>query len=50
MTDVRETGINVFRELLPGVIPDGNVNLRGEGFGSELMELTCSARCGGERA
>lgn len=39
MTDVRETGLNVFRELLPGVIPDGEVNLRGEGFGSELLEL-----------
>ena len=39
MTDVRETGINVFRELLPGVLPDGDVNLRGDGFGDEIMEL-----------
>jgi len=39
MTDLRETGINVFRELLPGVLPDGEVNLRGEGFGDEIMEL-----------
>jgi 4-carboxymuconolactone decarboxylase len=39
MTDVREKGINIFRELLPGVLPDGEVNLRGEGFGDEIMEL-----------
>jgi len=39
MTDLRETGINIFRELLPGVLPDGEVNLRGEGFGDEIMEL-----------
>ena len=39
MTDVRETGLNVFRELLLGVLPDGEVNLRGDGFGDEIMEI-----------
>jgi hypothetical protein len=28
MTDVRETGLQVFRELLPGAVPDGDVSLR----------------------
>ena len=27
MTDARETGFNVFRELMPGLLPDGEVNL-----------------------
>ena len=40
MTDVRETGLNVFRELLPGLLPDGDVNLRSGGFGDELFEIS----------
>ena len=39
MTDVRETGLNVFRELLPGVLPDGDFDLRGGGFGDEMLEI-----------
>ncbi len=40
MTDVRETGLNVFRELMPGLLPDGEVNFRNGGFGDELFELS----------
>jgi 4-carboxymuconolactone decarboxylase len=36
MTDVREQGLQVFRELLPGVAPD---NLRDGKFGDELLEI-----------
>ena len=39
MTDVRETGLNVFREMLPGVLPDGNDNVSFGGFAPELMEI-----------
>jgi 4-carboxymuconolactone decarboxylase len=39
MTDARETGLNVFRELMPGLLPDGEVNL-GSGYSSELFELS----------
>jgi len=40
MTDARETGLKVFRELLPGVLPEGDVELRGGGqFGDELLEI-----------
>lgn len=39
MTDVRETGLNVFRELMPGLLPDGEVNFRSGGFGDELFEI-----------
>lgn len=39
MTDVRETGLNVFRELLPGVLPDGDFDLRDGGFGDEMLEI-----------
>ena len=39
MTDVRETGLQVFRELLPGVVPDGDVDLRAGEFGDELLEI-----------
>lgn len=38
MTDVRETGTNVFRELLPGLIPDG-AELPRAGFADELLEI-----------
>ena len=39
MTDARETGLNVFRELMPGLLPEGEVNL-GSGYSSELFELS----------
>jgi 4-carboxymuconolactone decarboxylase len=38
MTDVREQGLQVFRELLSGAVPDG-VNLRDGKFGDELFEI-----------
>jgi len=39
MTSVRDEGLRVFRELLPGLLPDGDEDLtRGE-FGGELAEL-----------
>ena len=40
MTDVRETGLNVFRELMPGLLPDGEVDLGSGGFGGELFEIS----------
>jgi 4-carboxymuconolactone decarboxylase len=39
MTDVRETGTNVFRELLPGIVPDGTSDLPRGGFADELFEI-----------
>jgi 4-carboxymuconolactone decarboxylase len=36
MTDVREQGLQVFRELLPGA---GELNLRDGKFGDELLEI-----------
>ena len=39
MTDMRETGLQVFRELLPGAVPDGDVNFRDGTFGDELLEI-----------
>lgn len=39
MTDVREQGLQVFRELLPGVLPDGDVELPTGSFGGEMLGL-----------
>jgi 4-carboxymuconolactone decarboxylase len=39
MTDTRDQGLQVFRELLPGVVPDGDVDLRDGTFGDELFEI-----------
>jgi 4-carboxymuconolactone decarboxylase len=39
MTDVREQGLRVFRELLPGALPDGDFDLRDGKFGDELLEI-----------
>ncbi|MCW2650255.1 MAG: gamma-carboxymuconolactone decarboxylase subunit like protein [Mycobacterium sp.] len=39
MTDVRAEGLKVFRELLPGLLPDGDVELRDGEFGDELLEI-----------
>ncbi|MGV0715114.1 carboxymuconolactone decarboxylase family protein [Mycolicibacterium sp. XJ662] len=38
MTDVRDQGLQVFRELLPGVLPDGDVELP-DGLGGEMLGL-----------
>ena len=40
MTDVRETGLNVFRELLPGIIPEGQTDISRGGFADELFEIS----------
>lgn len=39
MTDAREQGVQVFRELLPGVLPDGPLNVRDGSFGDEILEI-----------
>ncbi|MGB3356560.1 MAG: carboxymuconolactone decarboxylase family protein [Mycobacterium sp.] len=40
MTDTRAKGYDVFRELLPGVLPDGDdAGVRDGRFGDELLEL-----------
>ena len=39
MTDVHETGINVLRELLPGLMPEGQQDLPRGGFADELLEI-----------
>lgn len=42
MTDVRELrdqGLRVFRELLPGVLPDGDFELPTDSFGGEMLGL-----------
>jgi 4-carboxymuconolactone decarboxylase len=39
MTDVREQGLQVFRELLPGALADGDVDVRDGSFGDELLEI-----------
>ncbi|BBY26248.1 carboxymuconolactone decarboxylase family protein [Mycolicibacterium sediminis] len=38
MANLRDDGLKVFRELLPGVLPDGDVDFGG-GFAPELMEI-----------
>ena len=38
MANLREDGLQVFREMLPGVLPDGDVDFGG-GFAPELMEI-----------
>jgi 4-carboxymuconolactone decarboxylase len=39
MTDVRAQGLEVFKEMLPGLVPDDATTLRDNGIGGELMEL-----------
>ena len=40
MTNLRADGLQVFREMLPGVVPDGDAQDFGRnGFAPELMEL-----------
>jgi 4-carboxymuconolactone decarboxylase len=40
MTDARTAGLNVFKELMPGLIPDDVTSLRDGGFADELADLT----------
>ena len=40
MTDVRQTGLNVFRELVPGLLPDGDADLHRGGFADEFLEIS----------
>src|ERR1700742_2739731 len=39
MTDVRAAGLEVFKEMLPGLIPDDATTLRDDGVAGELLEL-----------
>jgi len=39
MTDVREQGLQVFREMLPGALPEGDIDVYDEAFGDEMLRL-----------
>jgi 4-carboxymuconolactone decarboxylase len=39
MTNLRDEGLQVFRELLPGVLPDGDVDFGSDGFAPDFMEI-----------
>ena len=39
MTDVRAEGLKVFREMLPGLLPEGDVDLRDGDFADELLGI-----------
>ena len=39
MTDVRAQGLEVLKDMLPGLIPDDATSLRDDGIGGELLEL-----------
>jgi 4-carboxymuconolactone decarboxylase len=38
MSNLRDEGLRVFREMLPGTLPDGDVDFGG-GFAPELMDI-----------
>ena len=40
MTESRTEGLNVFKELMPGIMPDNVETLRDGGFADELAELS----------
>ena len=40
MTDMRAQGLDAFRDMLPGLIPDDTTSVRGGGFADELGDLT----------
>lgn len=40
MTDSRSQGLEVFKEMMPGLIPDGVTSLRDGGVAGELGDLT----------
>ncbi|MCW2554589.1 MAG: carboxymuconolactone decarboxylase [Mycobacterium sp.] len=39
MTNLRDEGLRVFRELLPDARPDGDVDFGADGFAPELMDI-----------
>lgn len=39
MTDSRAQGLEVFKDMLPGLIPDDATGVRDDGIAGELMEL-----------
>lgn len=43
MTDRREAGLQVMREMLPGVFADGDIEFRDGSFADEFMELGLDA-------
>jgi 4-carboxymuconolactone decarboxylase len=40
MTETRTEGLNVFKELMPGIIPDNVESVRDGSFADELFELS----------
>jgi 4-carboxymuconolactone decarboxylase len=40
MTDARADGLAVFKEMLPGLIPDDSTSMRDDGFAAELGDLS----------
>ena len=40
MSDARTDGLNVFKELMPGLIPDNLASLRDGSFADELADLS----------
>jgi 4-carboxymuconolactone decarboxylase len=40
MTDIRRQGLDVFREMLPGLIPDDLTSIRDGGIADELGDLS----------
>src|SRR6202012_808303 len=40
MADSRDEGLEVFREMMPGLLPDDVTSLRGGGFADELAEMS----------
>ncbi|MCV7164782.1 carboxymuconolactone decarboxylase family protein [Mycobacterium stomatepiae] len=39
MTDARAQGLELFKDMLPGLIPDDATSLRDDGVAGELLEL-----------
>ncbi len=40
MADIHTEGLNLFKDMMPGLIPDDVTTLRGGGFADELGELS----------
>jgi 4-carboxymuconolactone decarboxylase len=40
MADTHTEGLEVFKEMMPGLVPEGVTSLRGPGFAGELGELS----------
>jgi 4-carboxymuconolactone decarboxylase len=40
MADPHTEGLNLFKDMMPGLIPDGVTTLRGGGFADELGDLS----------